>query len=409
MSGSEGRDVVRLEVPRVGALVAAVGDRVVPVRIVGPDGTEVVAVTDFFLELRANDASSDTPASYGKALLRWFRFLWAIDVPWDRASRVEARDFMVWLAETPKPARPRLSDAPLPGTVNAVTHKAYPGTGYAVRTRRHNRAVVRAFYEFHRDRGTGPMVNPMPDRVGVGGVRPDAHHNPMEPFGAGRRAEFQPKLPKRAPVCMPDELFEGLFAGMRHDRDRALLAFFISCAARASELLTVTCDRVDVGQQLIGVIRKGSRELQWLPASAEAFVWLARYRHGLGPEVTWRAGEPLWRTLRRPYRALTYPAARAVLVRANTGLGTNWTMDDLRHAAARRMTRDPDLLLTDVQWLLGHARLTSTQIYTEPDSGEVVERMRGHWAQLAEPRPPARPAAGYDPEVLRTLLGGAAL
>ena len=365
-------------------------------------------MTEFFRDLRANNASPDTPASYGKALLRWFRFLWAVGVPWDRAGRVEARDFMLWLAEVAKPVRPRRDDAPLPGSVNPVTHKQYPGAGYAVRTRRHNRAVVRAFYEFHRERGSGPMVNPMPARLGAGGVSPEAHRNPMEPYAVTRRADFQPKLAKREPVCMPDELFEELFAGMRHDRDRALLAFFISCAARASELLTVTCDRVDVGQQLIGVIRKGSRELQWLPASGEAFVWLARCRRALGPEVTWRAGEPLWRTLRRPYRALTYPAARAVLVRANAGLGTNWALHDLRHAAARRMIRDPDLLLTDVQWLLGHARLTSTQIYTEPDIGEVVERMRGHWSHLAEPRLPARPAAGYDAEVLRTLLGGGA-
>ncbi len=29
-------------------------------------------------------------------LLRWFRFLWAIGVPWDRASRSEARDFSRW-------------------------------------------------------------------------------------------------------------------------------------------------------------------------------------------------------------------------------------------------------------------------------------------------------------------------
>jgi hypothetical protein len=30
-------------------------------------------------------------------LLRWFRFLWSIEVGWDRATRVEARDFCRWL------------------------------------------------------------------------------------------------------------------------------------------------------------------------------------------------------------------------------------------------------------------------------------------------------------------------
>jgi uncharacterized protein (TIGR02246 family) len=43
MVRSGARDIVRLEVPRAGALVASVGDRVVPVRLVDPAGCEVVA------------------------------------------------------------------------------------------------------------------------------------------------------------------------------------------------------------------------------------------------------------------------------------------------------------------------------------------------------------------------------
>jgi AcrR family transcriptional regulator len=37
---------------------------------------------------------------------------------------------------------------------------------------------------------------------------------------------------------------------------------------------------------------------------------------------------------------------------------------DLRHTAAYRMARDPEMPLTDVQWVLGHAVLSTTQIYT---------------------------------------------
>jgi hypothetical protein len=39
-------------------------------------------------------------------LLRWFRFLWAIGVPWNQATRAEARDFCRWLQVAGKPARP---------------------------------------------------------------------------------------------------------------------------------------------------------------------------------------------------------------------------------------------------------------------------------------------------------------
>jgi hypothetical protein len=58
-----------------------------------------------------------------------------------------------------------------------------------------------------------------------------------------------------------------LFAALGSDRDRAIVAFCISTGARTSGLLGVTCSRVDVGQQLVGVVRKGSGALQWLPAA----------------------------------------------------------------------------------------------------------------------------------------------
>ncbi len=408
MDQEAARDVTMLTVARIGAVID-VDDVAVPVRLVDASGREVTAVSDFLRDLRACDRSVGSLRSYTLALLRWFRFLWAVDVEWQRAGRLEARDFMLWLETVAKPPRQRRADAPPPGSVNPITHKAYPSRYYAARTRRHNRAVVRAFYEFHRDRCTGPLVNPMPQPRGRLEARPDAHHNPMQPFETTRRADFQPKLPKRPPPWIPDAAFDELFAAMPSHRDRAILAFYVSTAARASELLGVTCDRIDVGQQQIGVFRKGDGALQWLPASADAFVWLGLYRHALGGlagQVSWGSGDPLWWTLRRPARALTYPAMRMVLQRANATLGTNWTLHDLRHTAARRMLADPGFSLVDVQWVLGHAKITSTQVYTEPVEEELVERLLAHHARRAEPAPPPRPALGYRPEVLETLLRG---
>jgi len=73
-------------------------------------------------------------------------------------------------------------------------------------------------------------------------------------------------------------LFNDLFARMDTDRDRALLAILVSAGLRAAELLGVTRSRVDVGDQLVGVVRKGSRAVQWVPASPDAFVWLRCYQ-----------------------------------------------------------------------------------------------------------------------------------
>ena len=85
-------------------------------------------------------------------------------------------------------------------------------------------------------------------------------------------------MPTRIPRAIPDETFNEIFARLRSHRDRALVAFYVSTGARASELLSVTQGGVDPGQQLISVVRKGSRAVQELPASTDAFVWLRLYQ-----------------------------------------------------------------------------------------------------------------------------------
>lgn len=92
--------------------------------------------------------------------------------------------------------------------------------------------------------------------------------------------------------------------------------------------------------------------------------------------------EPLWWTLRRPFRPLEYDAARMVFTRANQLLGANWTLHDLRHSAAKRIVRDPNLTLADVQWVLGHAHITTTEIYINPrELHQTGEKPQVAWSQ----------------------------
>ncbi|MDJ0346180.1 site-specific integrase [Streptomyces sp. H10-C2] len=122
-------------------------------------------------------------------------------------------------------------------------------------------------------------------------------------------------------------------------------------------------------------------------------------------------GEPLWWTLRRPWRPLNYPAARAMFNRANDLLGSNWTLHDLRHTASYRMAQDPDLSLVDVQWVLAHKELSTTQVYLTPSKDEVISNVLAHHdrqARLREAPAPAQPAPGYNPDSLGILFGGSA-
>ncbi len=107
-------------------------------------------------------------------LLRWFRFIWVLGVDWDRADRSDARDFARWMQLADKPVRthwrrrdeggtvPRATKRRVPSTPNLVTGKSAPGPKYAASTRAHCETVVRSFYDFHIDQGTGPVINPFP-------------------------------------------------------------------------------------------------------------------------------------------------------------------------------------------------------------------------------------------------------
>jgi site-specific recombinase XerD len=403
-SGGEDRRVEGLVVPAVGRVEGAAG-AVHAVRLVDAAGQEVVVATEFLRDLVTGRASESTAGSYAKALLRWWRFLAAVGVEWDRAERADVRDFVLWMRTAVKPNVRKAGAAP--GSLNLKTGKAYPGAGYAPQTINHNLSVLSAFYDFHASMGQGPVRNPVPVAAGRSGTRLHAHHNPMDQYAAHRRAGYRQKVPKRVPRGLPDRAFDELFASMPSHRDRAILAFYVSTGARASELLGVTTDRLDVGSQLVGVIRKGTRALQWLPASADSFVWLRLYQQEL--DLIAQPGTPVWWTLRAPRRPLTYNAVRAVLLRVNERLGTNWSWHDVRHTAAKRMIADPSLSLSDVQWVLGHAQVTTTQIYLEPNEEEVIHRVRDHQRRLAEPAPavPQPPARKYRPGVLEVLLGAA--
>jgi integrase len=414
--GDVPRDLSALVVPLLGSLEAT-SDLFRPYRLLGPDGGEVAAAASFFAELSACGRPATTQRSYGMDLLRWFRFLWTVGVVWDQATRVEARDFCRWLQVAAKPRRPHwrsgggletaVTEQPSVAAVNPVTGKPSRGVRYEAATVAHCESVLRGFYDFHLEAGSGPMLNPFPLARHARLGRAGAHHDPMEPFDRERRGRYRPRVVTRAPRSIPDERFDALFAQLGSHRDRALVALWVSTGARASELLGATLADVDPGQQLITVMRKGTRVLQPLPAAPDAFVWLRLYQAQLAGLVPTGRDEPLWWTLRRPFRALGYDAARAMFTRANDALGANWSLHDLRHTAAYRMARDPQMPLTDVQWILGHAHLSTTQRYLNPVVGDVIASVLAFHARRGDGDPVSPPAAEYRAESLQILFGEA--
>ena len=328
MNGPVIRDVRSLSVPAAGR-VEETADQSLPWRVVDRRGEPVGPVNEYLRSLVANGNRESSCRSYAYDLLRWFRFLDAVGVSWATAGRDEVRDLVLWLIASDNPQRRRRPGAPAAGSVNPLTGKTHLPDGYGKRTINHNLSVLRAFYDWHLDRGDGPLMNPVPVKSRRD-ERPGAHHNPMEPHRHGPRAEFRQKEPKMLPRAVPDEVFDRLFETLRSDRNRALLAFWISTAARANELLSCTLGDVDYGRRVVWIVTKGTDDREPVPASGDAFVWLSLY---LNEQPARSSTELLWWTLRKPYKPLAYSAARAVLLRANAAIGANVSLHDLRHTA----------------------------------------------------------------------------
>lgn len=359
--------------------------------VVNDDGTTVEPIRCFVVELTANGTSPSTRRSYCHDLLRWWRFCDAVGTTWDQAGTSEVRDFVRWMQSHPNPQRRRAGtprSRPPAGSINMVTGKTYLRSGYAPRTINHALSVIAAFYAFMYEAGLGPW-NPVPG--------PHSEHRmPV------RRARYRQKLPIIQPRAISEENLQDLFAAIRNDRDRALVALALSSGARAGELLSITVRGMDPGQGVVSIEPKGGQGSRiWIPAAPESFVWIARYT---ATRPQYDEDGPLWLSLRPPHPPLDYFALRQVLERANRRLGTNYTWHDFRHTFSHRILADDRMTLTDAQALMRHRNLDTLKNYAAARLDELVSALHRH---LATPPPaPARTSIRYDAADLAVLFPG---
>ncbi|MFJ2131422.1 tyrosine-type recombinase/integrase [Streptomyces sp. NPDC087845] len=390
----EGRTLL----PRIGSVVELETQHP-PYAVLGPDSEPVVSVVPYLRDLALNDNSPATGRSYANDLLRWFRFLWLLNVSWDKATEGEVAVIVGWLRAAPNPQRRRTrTDAPEPGSVNPRTGKRYLRAGYAPSTINHALTVVSSFYDFHRDLGRGPLMNPVP--VSEARRRALAHRGPMEAMPVFRRARLRQRVPDTEPRAMPDAMWDEFFEAMNHDRDRAAVLLYVASGARASELLGVTPADIDWSGQIVYVVSKGTRLREPVPASPQSLVVLAGYLDAMGMPAP---HEPVFRTRRGPDGPLTYWAMRRVIQRANDKLRTNWSLHDLRHTAAERMANDPNLTLVEVRATLRHADLATTGRYLHAGVEDLFDALQAHYQR---PRVGPSIAPGYDPDDFKVVFGG---
>ena len=171
-----------------------------------------------------------------------------------------------------------------------------------------------------------------------------------------------PKLPRSLPKALGESQINALLDAPDATsppglRDRAMFELMYACGLRVSELVNLPATAVNLRQGVLRVTGKGSKE-RLVPLGEEAVEWIARYlkeRKGVADELfltARRAGmtrQAFWHLIRR-YGARAIP-------------GKKLSPHVLRHAFATHLiNHGADLRV--VQLLLGHADISTTQIYT---------------------------------------------
>jgi len=155
-------------------------------------------------------------------------------------------------------------------------------------------------------------------------------------------------------------------------RDRAILELLYACGLRVSELVGLDTDRVDMANQQVRVIGKGNKERR-VPMGDEARERLHRYR--IGPRESWTAGKPtaaVFVGLRG--RRLSRESVWSLVKRwaEVAGVTERVSPHTFRHSFATHLLEGgADLRV--VQTLLGHASISTTQLYTHLTGERVRE------------------------------------
>lgn len=177
-----------------------------------------------------------------------------------------------------------------------------------------------------------------------------------------------PKLPRNLPKSLTEQDVEMLLGAPDAQtplglRDRTMFEVLYATGLRVSELVTLRVAQVSMDMGVVRVMGKGSKE-RLVPLGEEALDWLRRYLvDGRGVLLGKQISDALFVTARG--EGMTRQMFWYLIKKhAKTG-GINKPLSPhtLRHAfATHLLNHGADLRV--VQMLLGHADISTTQIYT---------------------------------------------
>jgi site-specific recombinase XerD len=207
--------------------------------------------------------------------------------------------------------------------------------------------------------------------------------NPADLIATPRQPSRLPRVLKASEVARLLESIPGPTHAGRHQaaavppalelRDRAMFELAYACGLRAEEVVSLGLDDVDWDGEQLRVEGKG-RKTRYVPVGELAMVALRDYR--VPREREWRAhtaresGGPL--VLSKSGRRLSTSDVRRRLRKwtGRVGIAGGASPHTLRHSFATHLL-DGGADLRSIQELLGHASVSTTQVYTRVESARL--------------------------------------
>jgi len=166
-------------------------------------------------------------------------------------------------------------------------------------------------------------------------------------------------------------------ASPRGLRDRAMLELMYASGLRVSELVNLKRHQLSLQQNLVQLVGKGGKE-RLVPIGEIAEQWLRDYLAQARPELS-RGQESDWLFVTSRGGPMTRHNFWQLIQRyaAKAGIRQHLSPHTLRHAFATHLL-DHGADLRVVQTLLGHADLSTTQIYTHVTRGRLRDLHQRH-------------------------------
>lgn len=203
------------------------------------------------------------------------------------------------------------------------------------------------------------------------------------------------RVPAGVPKALSEDETESLLAAVAGDdpiarRDRAILETLYATGMRISELVGLSIDDIDLDAGYVRAFGKGSKERivpLGRPARDALRAWLSSSARGLLVPASWQTRSDADAVfLNQRGGRLSRQGAWAIVRRYGdaVGLGDRLSPHVLRHSCATHLL-DHGADIRMVQELLGHASISTTQVYTKV----ATERL---WQVYDEAHPRARGA-----------------